>query len=278
MVDLRQTKEWADWLAATGWIIENIKTREGKFFYGFIRPIPFLGISFMKLQRFAEPIDWRQLSNIKKKHHVWWSVMEPKNEIVVPDILKAGYRSTREPYLPMKTRVLDLTKSEKTLLSEMSENFRRIIKNSKLPPKADGQKLKTISADEFYEGWERWAKSYILTKGQFDSLVKTFGKKAEFWALEGNGELLSAIMLLFTPDTCFYYQTWTSVAGRKSSDHVILTWETMRRAKKLKKKFYNFEGIQDSRFPLKKWEGFTEFKRRFGGYELEYPGSYLKWF
>ncbi len=281
MIDLRQTKEWADWLATTGWIIEKIKTEGGKFFYGFIRPMPFLGFSFMKLQRFEKPISWKQLAEVKKRHRVFWSVMEPKNEAVIPGILKAGYRLTRDPYLPMKTRVLDLTKSEKALISEMSENFRRIIKKrikSKLPPEADRQKLKTISPGEFYEGWKRWTKSYILTKGQFDGLIKAFGKKIEFWALERDGELLSAIMLLFTPDTCFYYQTWTSGAGRKSSKHVLLTWETMRRARKLKKKFYNFEGIQDARFPLKKWGGFTEFKRRFGGYELEYPGSYLKWF
>ncbi len=272
MVDLRQTKEWADWLAATGWVIEKIKTRGGGYFYGFIRPMPLVGFSFMKLQRFEEPIDWKQLAEVKKRHHVWWSVAEPKNEKVVPELVKAGYRLSREPYLPMKTRVLDLTKSEKTLLGEMSENFRRII------GKSQAVKMTAIGADEFYAGWKKWAKSYILPRGQFDGLVKAFGKKVEFWAFQNNNELLSAIMLLFTPDTCFYYQTWTSGAGRKSSEHVILTWETMKRARKLKKKFYNFEGIQDSRFPLSKWEGFTEFKRRFGGYELTYPGSFLKWF
>ena len=272
MVDLRQTKEWAGWLSATGWIIEKIKMEDGKFFYGFIRPMPFLGFSFMKLQRFEKPIDWKNLAEVKKRHHVFWSVMEPKNEAVIPGILKAGYRLTRDPYLPMKTRVLDLIKSEKVLISEMSENSRRIIK------KRIKSKVKRIRSEEFYEGWRRWAKSFILTRGQFDSLVRAFGKMAEFWALERDGEILSAIMLLFTPDTCFYYQTWTSGAGRKSSEHVVLTWETMRRAKKLKMKFYNFEGIHDGRFPSKKWEGFTEFKRRFGGYELEYPGSYLKWF
>lgn len=159
----------------------------------------------------------------------------------------------------------------------MSENFRRIIKklnNSRT------QELKTreIRAEEFYAGWKKWAKSYILTKGQFDLLATAFGKRAEFWAVEMNGELLSAIMLLFTADTCFYYQTWTSDEGRKGSEHVYLTWETIKRAKKLKKKFYNFEGVFDERFPMKRWEGFSEFKRRFGGREVEYPGTFIKWF
>lgn len=279
MIDLRQTKEWADWLAATGWVIERIKTQDGNFYYGFIRPMPLVGFSFMKLQRFEKQVDWKQLVEVKKKHHVLWSVMEPASEKVVPEILKAGYRLTREPYLPMKTRILDLTKSEKVLIRKMSENFRRIIK------KGMSARITAISADEFYSGWKRWAKSYILPRGQFDSLVRAFDKKpayrqagVEFWAFQKDGGSLSAIMLLFTADTCFYYQTWTSEAGRKSSQHVVLTWETVKRARKLRKKFYNFEGIQDDRFPLAKWGGFTEFKRRFGGHELEYPGSFLKWF
>ena len=202
-----------------------------------------------------------------------WSVMEPASERVISDITKHGYRLTRDPYLPTKTRVLDLTKSEKALLAGMSENFRRVIKRGM------GARVVAINADQFYKGWKKWARSYILPRDQFDNLVKAFASKVEFWAAaEKDGQLLSAIMLLLTPDTCFYYQTWTSSLGRKSSEHVVLTWETMKRARVLKKKFYNFEGIQDKRFPIAKWDGFTEFKRRFGGDELLYPGSFLKWF
>lgn len=272
MIDLRQTREWADWLAATGWVVEKIKLQDGGYFYGFFRPMPLVDVSFMKLQRFEGAIDWEQLIKVKKKYRVFLSVMEPKSEGVVPTILKAGYRLTKEPYLPMKTRVIDLTKSEGELIGEMSENFRRVIKRG-----VSGQVI-DIGPEEFYAGWKRWAKSYILPRGQFDSLVETFGNKAEFWSFELDKELLSAVMLLFTPDTCFYYQTWTSEKGRKNSEHVILTWETMKRAKKLKREFYNFEGIQDKRFPIARWDGFSEFKRRFGGYEVVYPGSFLKWF
>lgn len=277
MVDLRQTKEWGNWLAATGWVVDEVKTMDGGKQQIFIRPMPLLPIAFFKLQRFDREIDWQSLAEVKKKHHVLWSVMEPANERVVSDIEKHGYRLTHDPYLPTKTRVLDLSKSEDLLLDGMSENFRRIIKKLETE-KTRKLKIRIIGASEFYAGWKRWAKSYILPRDQFDSLVKAFSKKVEFWAAEKDGQFLSAVMLLFTPDTCFYYQTWTSEAGRKSSEHVILTWETMRRAKKLKKKFYNFEGIQDKRFPIAKWDGFTEFKRRFGGEELAYPGSFLKWF
>lgn len=271
MVDLRQTKEWSDWLATTGWVVEKIKSGGG-LTPVFIRKIPLFPISFLKIQRYEGQIGWKQLGDLKRRFHVLWSVVEPTTREQVDEAKKHGYRLAKDTYLPGKTRIIDLTKGESTLLSEMSENFRRVIR------KVSGVKMKQITANEFYGGWQKWAKSMILTRFQFDKLVDAFGEKVEFWAAEKGGELQSAVMLLFTADACFYYQTWTSETGRKSSEHVGLVWETMRRAKKMKKKFYNFEGVFDSRFPMAKWGGFSEFKRRFGGYEVEYPGTFMKWF
>ncbi len=271
MEDLRQTIEWSRRLATTGWIVEGVRTGR-KMALVFIRKLPLLPISFMKLQRYDGALHWKGLARLKKKHHVLWSVLEPITAGQAEDVKRHGYRLMRDTYLPGKTRAIDLTKSEPVILAGMSENFRRIIK------KSSKAKAKQIGADDFYLGWQKWAKSLILTRFQFDKLVATYGKKVEFWAMEKDGRLLSAVMLLFTSDACFYYQTWTSEAGRHRGEHVFLVFGTMKRAKRLKKKFYNFEGVFDSRFPMAKWGGFSEFKRRFGGYEVEYPGSFMKWF
>ena len=198
MIDLRQTKEWADWLAATGWKIERVRAVDGSDLFAFVRPMPLLPISFLKLQRFEKQIDWKSFDQIKKKNHVLWSVVEPSDAGLVGEIKERGYRLTKETYTPPKTRVIDLTQTEEKISKGMSENFRRVIK------KDTSGRVKEIGAEEFYTGWKKWAKSYILTRGQFDLLVKSFGKKAEFWTIDKNGELLSAIMLLFTADTCFY--------------------------------------------------------------------------
>ncbi len=272
MIDLRQTKEWADWLADTGWRVDMVGSRGGEKLFAFIRPMPLLPIAFLKLQRFGKQIDWKSLDQVKKKHRVLWSVLEPSKENLVDEIKDHGYHLNKDTYTPARTRIIDLSKSENEILSEMSENFRRIIK------KGAGAKMVQISADQFHEGWRKWAKSYILPKHQFDSLIRAFGKGAEVWAVVEGKTVLSAVLLLETPDTCFYYQTWTSKNGRQSNEHVVLVWETIRKAKLKGKKFYNFEGIQDRRFPIARWDGFTEFKRRFGGAEVEYPGSFMKWF
>lgn len=277
MEDLRQTEEWGRFLAADGWQVEKVKGMSGKEFQVFVRRFP-LGVSFIKFQRFDEELDFNSLNQVKNKNRTIYTILEPMNMAATKGLVEAGYRINKAPFLPTKTRIIDLTKSETKLVSEMSENFQRI-----LTKKAAGSwqlaAFRQISADEFYEGWQKWAPAFIFSKNQFMKIVTAFGgKRSEFWAAESGGKLLSALMLLFTADACFYYQTWTSKMGREKSPHVFLVFETMKRAKKLGKKFYNFEGIQDARFPLKNWEGFSEFKRRFGGYEVEYPGSFTKWF
>lgn len=271
MVDLRQSEEWADWLSRSGWTIVQVNSVSGKRFAAFIRRFP-LGFSVIKLQRFDEPLDFNSLNRLKKKYRVVQTILEPANERAVEGMKENGYHLSRSPYLPTKTRVIDLVKSEKELIKEMSENFRRILKKKK------NFKVTVISTDEFYKGWQKWAKSLILTRNQFEKIIASFGKNVEFWSAKKGKKVLSTLMLLYTADSCFYYQTWTTNEGRKSSPHVWLTFETMKRAKKLGKKFYNFEGVQDKRFPLHKWEGFSEFKRRFGGVEIEYPGCFTKWF
>ncbi len=272
MTDLRQTKEWAEWLSRTGWTVERVGGRRGKKLFVYIRQLPLVKLSFLKLQRFDSLPDWEEFSELKRKYHVLMASLEPVSETQAREIEKKGYKLTKDAYLPTKTRVIDLTKKEAELIRDMSENFRRVV------GKRSETKTDKIDSEEFYSGWKKWSKTLVLSEKQFEELVKAYGRKVEFWGAVKNKEILSAVMLLFTDDSCYYYQTWTSDVGRKGSEHVRLVFETMKRAKKLGKKFYNFEGVQDKRFPLKKWEGFTEFKRRFGGEEVAYPGCFSKWF
>ncbi|MBU1323407.1 peptidoglycan bridge formation glycyltransferase FemA/FemB family protein, partial [Patescibacteria group bacterium] len=53
----------------------------------------------------------------------------------------------------------------------------------------------------------------------------------------------------------------------------LLVWEAIKLAKKLGCKRFDFEGIDD-----KRWPGFTRFKKSFGGIEIEYRGSFSKYF
>ena len=71
--------------------------------------------------------------------------------------------------------------------------------------------------------------------------------------------------------------TWTSEVGRQSGAHYKLVWEELLKAKEMGMKYFDFEGVFDPRWPQKKWIGFTEFKRRFGGKLVQFPGGFSRW-
>lgn len=273
MTDLRQMSEWGKWMESIGWQTDVVKGTDGKSeFLVLIKKVPLLPFSILKLQRFNKKLDFDSLKSIKKKFKITYSVLEPMNLEVVSDLIAHGYKLSKGPYLPTKTLVLDLTKSEDSLFTELSTNAKRILK------KENNIEIKKINEEQFYEGWKRWAKSLILTTNQFNKLNQVFGKKIEYWASFEGEEISSAIMMIYSKDGAHYYQTWTSESGRKNNGQFYLVWETMLDAKRRGKKYYDFEGIQDVRFPLRRWEGFTEFKKKFGGQEIEYPGCFSKWF
>jgi lipid II:glycine glycyltransferase (peptidoglycan interpeptide bridge formation enzyme) len=57
----------------------------------------------------------------------------------------------------------------------------------------------------------------------------------------------------------------------------LLVWGAIKLGKKMNCLRLDFEGIADERFPMtKKWEGFSRFKRGFGGNEVKYIGSFKK--
>ncbi|MBI1872118.1 hypothetical protein HYS10_01730, partial [Candidatus Collierbacteria bacterium] len=148
MIDLRQSKEWADWLSKSGWTIVQVDSVFGKKFAVFVRKFPF-GISVIKFQRFDEPLDFNSLNQLKNKYHAFQTILEPANENALKGIKENGYHLSRSPYLPTKTRIIDLTKGEKKLISEMSEDFQRVLKKTSTFAKAsaDRQELKFEKLD-----------------------------------------------------------------------------------------------------------------------------------
>lgn len=262
-MDLRQTKEYGEYLKQQGWIVEMINGVQV-----FIRNLPWLPFGVMKVQRFEGEINWEKLNQIKRKHKVIFSVIEPLEKIEIPD-----YKLSKSPYLPTKTLVIDLTKSEDLLLKEMSKDTRQKLKH------LGGQaKIKTTERiKEFWGEWKKCKKGYVPALKALRNLKNSFGEKAWFLSAQLGVSPLSGAVILLSNDTAYYYFAWTNDEGRKAGVQYGLIWEAIKKAKKLGLKRFDFEGIYDSRWPLKSWQGFSNFKKKFGGEEIEYPGSWQRW-
>jgi hypothetical protein len=119
-------EEWGKSLIGIGWSVEKVKLIGGGTAQIFVRGIPLIPFRVMKCQRFTKQIDEKDWQRIKKENKVIFSALEPVTNDLADDWLKRGYRWDKVPFLPAKTRVIDLIKPEETLWKELDQNARRI--------------------------------------------------------------------------------------------------------------------------------------------------------
>ncbi len=272
MEDIRQTAGWKGYLVDRGWGVVTLLAEDRVHkMQAFIIPLGILGLKMLKLQRSSYDPNWSELKLLKRKHHIVSSVIEPTKVQDELGYKMAGYKIARFPYLATKTFILDLTKTEKELWKSLSENARRQIeKNKKVV-------IEEAEVELFYKLWRQNSKVWTMKLAELKSMRKRFAGKAKLIVSRSGSTYHSGLLILHSKDTANYYQTWTSEEGRKSGAHYKLVWEEILRAKKEGLNFFDLEGIYDPRWPQKRWFGFTEFKRRFGGEVVEFPGSYFRW-
>lgn len=268
MSDLRQTANFARFLASIGWKIEKTKND-----FVFVRRLPLTPFSIVKLQR-SETIDLAALKKISQKYRSLITFVEPANNTQATALVKNGFKLSKSPYLPTKTLRIDLRLSLKEILQQMKKDARLAIKKNFInPPKIKKYETKKDLAI-FQKSWKKISgfKHWTPSLNHLLKLKKAFGSQSWFWGIEQPPK--AGTVILTDGLTAYYYYAFTSKEGRKRLYQYLLLWQAFKIAKKRGLKYFDFEGIYDHRFPQKSWLGFSHFKKGFGGQELEYPGCY----
>lgn len=262
MREIRQTKEYAKYLASQGWIIERINNENV-----FIKKLPLIG-SLLKYQRPQKP-DINKLSALAKKHRSFYLLVELYKHTDLNVFKDNGFKIT-SPYLPTKTLVLDITKSIKTIREQLDKDALYALR------KAEKETLKReADLKIFHDNWKSAAarSRYILSVNQLKEYQKAFGKNM-ILLTNKNGD--SGAMFLVADKVGYYWYGFTSIPARATLIQYKIIFEGITWAKKMGAQQFDFEGIYDERFPNKDWKGFTTFKKKFGGNEKEYPESVAK--
>lgn len=239
MADLRQSPAYARYLTTLGWIVEK-----GIF----IRPLWIFG-ALAKIQRGVLPDNWKE---ILKKHHVW---MFETN------------------YSPSKTLRVDLTLPKTKIFDQFKKDCRYVLRKLEIR----NWKLEVNEFKEFYEIWQKSAKRkslWIPKEREYFNLVKCFKNKC--FCITINNE--AGALILIHDSVAYYYYAGATKEGVKQNLPYLVVWKCIQEAKKRKCKLWDFEGIYDNRWPNKSWLGFSHFKKSFGGTEMLFPGSKIKWF
>ena len=263
--DLRQTPEYAKYMQSLGWTVKKINNT-----YCYIKKLPLLG-NFVKIQR-PSGCHPENIEKITDKYKPFQITLELKRNVNLK-----GFKLSKSPYLPSKTIEIDLRKSEQKLLLDMHSKTRY---NIKVAQKND--LTIEISKDivSFVNLWSKQREGLFAflysQKNDIGKFFKVFNQKADLLIAKKDDKLLAGILMPRTNDKAYYMYAASTTLGKKLHAPTLLTWEAIKLAKKRGCKVFDFEGIYDLRFPIKSWEGFSKFKRTFGGKKVEYPGCFTK--
>lgn len=263
MADIRQTGKYAKYLEKIGWKVEQT----GKNF-SFIKGLPLVG-RIVKIQR-PEEIDIEALDFVRKKHKAFQVIIEPKDKDQGSRIKDQGFKLSKSPYLPSKTLYIDLTKPTRALYTNLKKDARYSLR-----------KTKEINIYEIERAWafrNAWRLAvnighWVPSTHYLTALKNSFGDDALFLVTPG-GE--SGAIFLHADKTTYYWQAFSNKRGRQGLYQYKILWSGISWGKQKGAKIFDFEGIYDKRFPNKSWHGFTHFKKSFGGYEVKYPGAFIK--
>ena len=217
-----------------------------------------------------------------------------------------GFKKLHYDIEPSQTLILDITKSEEELLAQMHEKWRY---NIRLAQKKGVQVkiIKNTDADfekyfeEFYklvdEGTsarkeiKHHPKEYYRKQLEINNpptpLLKggAGGLKIELFTAEYENKVIAANIVVFfghrpafaeaSAGKATYLHGATSSEHREAMAPHLLQWEQIKEAKRQGCSQYDFWGIVNEHTLDKRgksWEGFTRFKKGFGGQEVNYIG------
>jgi len=173
---------------------------------------------------------------------------------------------------PDKTLILDITKSEEELLSQLHQKTRyniRLAQKKGVTVEESNEKIddflrllkQTAKRDKFHPHPQVYYQKMLDVLGK-EGMIKLFLAKYQ-------SQIIAANIVCFFGSTATYLHGASDYDSRHLMAPYLCQWQAICQAKKLDFRFYDFWGIDE-----KKWPGPTRFKKGFGGQEVDYPGAF----
>jgi len=176
---------------------------------------------------------------------------------------------------PVRTLMIDLTKTEQEILNEMKPKGRY---NIKIAQKKGAVVLKSIDQKDvgtFYAMIKETATRDGFSVQPQEFYEKMFASlkeenRVKLYMAESEGKIIAANIVTYYGDTSTYYYGSSSNEYRNLMAPYLLQYEAIMDAKKLGYKYYDFLGISADEKTKDSWAGITDFKRKFGGFDFVY--------
>ncbi len=254
-------------------LITKINSRKGSFLL--LAHCP----AFNKLSEEGLREAIKEVERIAEKEEVSFVRIAPifDPETLEEDIIKdLGFKTSPSTVFPMKSLELDLSPNEEEILSGMRKStrylIRRGLKNDQITVSVSDDKK---DLDVFNDLQEKTAKrqgfnpfSYEYLKKEFD----VFSKDDQVRLVLGynENECVAGAFIIFWGEKAFYHHGASFSVSNKFPVSHLVQWEAIKEAKRRGCQSYNFWAIAPNDNPRHKWAGLTQFKKGFGGREIEY--------
>lgn len=284
MADIKQTPEWAKYLAQIGW-----KKAELNQNYAYIHPLSFLG-SRIRIPRPTWPLDLKKIDALARQHHALFVKITPKVTLdhhqapsINDQLLKANYIKDYWTLSSTKTSIIDLTPSRQKLFQSFRPKTRQYIRLAKKNGVKISQSPNIALCHQLYVQTARRQHFAPAPLNDITTRFKVFNqaKKAILLVAHQNSQPVATLLILLNPKEKQFVPTIFAISNSHSKLRAsyLIVWEALILAKKLGFTSFDFDALTDKKYPASKsWTGTTFFKQGFGGYETSYLGSYIKFY
>lgn len=186
---------------------------------------------------------------------------------------KLGLKKSPMHLAAEHTVIIDLTKSEDTLLSEMRRQTRYEVRRAdkvgiKVEKSSDEEIFK-----EFHQIQTETAKRQNFVPPNLKTLLaekEAFGKNIVIYKATLENEPVAYGLIIKNGKEADYYEAASTLLNRKMPGAYALLWQVMRDLKKEGYERFNLWGIAPAGQPNHRYAGVTTFKTGFGGEIVEF--------
>jgi lipid II:glycine glycyltransferase (peptidoglycan interpeptide bridge formation enzyme) len=282
VVDIRQSDQWSEYLKMYNW--KSYRLSSGVVF----RVSKTGPLVFGKLHRPENINDsvLTELHDTALKYKVTSLKISPTPSNNLNSLANAGFKECRSIDLPPRTIFIDLSCGEGVLWDHFLPTCRRAINRAR----TDSNKVEIIqnpnrkTVEEYY----KIVSSRGHKKGYYVQSLNDQVRKIEVFkdksfiinVYSKEGLILGTKMFLGFKDAIWYMHGGITNEGQKSSSGYLLVWNSLKHFMRLGYKVFDFEGLSDSRLKhlTNSWQGYSDFKLKFGGTIIEFPLPYLKYY
>jgi len=196
----------------------------------------------------------------------------------INNLTALGFRKAFEDIQPRYRFWLDLKKSENEIWTGMRHKARYNIRLAQRKGVIIKEVVGIKMLDSFYslyletakrDGFSTRPKVYFLRLFETMSQAGYVKMFMAYW----HGHLLSSILVVFFGKYATYLYGATSSNHRELMPSYLIQWHAIRQAKKGGCHVYDFGAIAPSSEPHP-WSGLREFKTKFQGVQVDFPGCF----